>query len=44
MTRKVIADEEPIAYRDRITQTATPIDGSAFDFGSGLINAEAALS
>lgn len=30
--------------RDRITQTATPIDGSAFDFGSGLINAEAALS
>jgi thermitase len=30
--------------RDRITQTATPIDGSAFDFGHGLINAEAALS
>lgn len=30
--------------RDRIIQTATPLDGSAFDFGSGLINAEAALS
>jgi thermitase len=30
--------------RDRITQTATPIPGSSSDFGSGLINAEAALS
>lgn len=30
--------------RGRIAQTATHIDGSAFDFGSGLINAEAALS
>jgi thermitase len=30
--------------RDRIVHTATPIDGSAFDFGSGIVNAEAALS
>jgi thermitase len=29
--------------RDRITQTATPIAGSAQDFGHGIINAEAAL-
>ena len=30
--------------RERIGQTATPISGSSNDFGSGLINAEAALS
>lgn len=29
--------------RDRIAQTATHLSGSAFDFGRGLINAEAAL-
>lgn len=29
--------------RDKITQTATPIAGSAQDFGHGIINAEAAL-
>ena len=34
----------PEEVRRKITQTATPISGSSNDFGSGLINAEAALS